>query len=174
VNSAGSFTGNSGSFAEYRVSACRISSTLSSLKETCISLKEIVMKTSLTSPSKLAKAMLATSFLVLGGAAIGGNALALEPTGVATTNESVSYPVGYSDLDLSKMQGAKILYLRIRTAAETLCTSAATWGKKEGAACVTKAVDDAIVRIDRPLLSQYYQLRTKGDKAGLVQLAKAN
>jgi hypothetical protein len=30
------------------------------------------------------------------------------------------------------------------------------------------------VRINRPLLSQYHQLRSKGDKAGLVQLAKAN
>jgi hypothetical protein len=66
------------------------------------------------------------------------------------------------------------LYLRIRHAAETLCGSAATWGKKEGEACVRKASDDAVARVNSPLLSQYYQLRIKGDKAGLVQLAKAN
>ena len=35
-------------------------------------------------------------------------------------------------------------------------------------------IADAVVKVNRPLLSQYHQLRTKGDKAGLVQLAKAN
>ena len=90
------------------------------------------------------------------------------------TRSSVSYPVGYSDLDLSKVKGAKTLYLRIRYAAETLCESAATWGKKEGEACVNKAVNDAVARVNAPLLTQYNQLRSKGDKAGLVQLAKAN
>jgi UrcA family protein len=86
----------------------------------------------------------------------------------------VSYPVGYSDLDVSTTKGAKTLYLRIRYAAETLCASAATWGKKEGEACVNKAVSDAVARVNAPLLTQYSQLHTKGDKAGLVQLANAN
>jgi hypothetical protein len=64
--------------------------------------------------------------------------------------------------------------LRIRYAAETLCESAATWGKKEGEACVNKAVNDAVARVNVPLLTQYNQLRTNGDKSGLVQLAKVN
>jgi UrcA family protein len=128
------------------------------------------MKTPINTQSKLLKSIVAASFLSLGGAAIGGNALALEAPGAAT----VAYPVGYSDLDVSTMRGAKTLYLRIRFAAETLCESTATWGKKEGEACVHKAVNDAVARVDAPLLSQYYQLRTKGDKAGPVQLADAN
>jgi hypothetical protein len=37
-----------------------------------------------------------------------------------------------------------------------------------------KAVADAVEHVNRPLLSQYHQLRIKGDKAGLVRLAKAN
>ena len=123
-----------------------------------------------TSQSKLVKAMLAAGFLSLGCAAIGGNALASDFPAAAT----VTYPVGYSDLDVSTMRGAKTLYLRIRFAAETLCESSATWGKKEGEACVHKAVNDAVARVDAPLLSQYHQLRSKGDRAGLVQLAKAN
>ena len=90
------------------------------------------------------------------------------------THWAVSYPVRYSDLDVSKFTGAKILYLRIRLAAETLCKSATTWGRREGEACVRKAIDDAVARVDAPLLTQYYQLRSKGDKAGLVQLANAN
>jgi UrcA family protein len=106
----------------------------------------------------------------LGGAAIGGTALASEPASAST----VTYPVRYSDLDVSTAKGAKTLYLRIRFAAETLCKSAATWGKKEGEACVNKAVKDAVAGVNAPLLTQYSQLRCKGDKAGLVQLAKTN
>ena len=123
-----------------------------------------------TAQSKLVKFILVAVFLSLGCAAIGGNAFASDSPAAAT----VTYPVGYSDLDISTTKGAKTLYLRIRYAAETLCENAATWGKKEGQACVNKAVDDAVVRINRPLLSQYHQLRSKGDKAGLVQLAKTN
>jgi UrcA family protein len=120
--------------------------------------------------SNLVKIVLVAGFSTLGCAAIGANALASDSPAAAT----VTSRVGYSDLDISTTKGAKTLYLRIRYAAETLCENAATWGKKEGQACVHKAVDDAVVRINRPLLSQYHQLRSKGDKAGLVQLAKAN
>jgi UrcA family protein len=123
-----------------------------------------------TSQSKLVKATLAAGFLGLGCTAIGANALASDSPAAATA----TYSVGYSDLDISTAKGAKTLYLRIRFAAETLCASSATWGKKEGQACVNKAVDDAVVRLNRPLLSQYQQQRSKDDQAGLVQLAKAN
>jgi UrcA family protein len=125
---------------------------------------------SLITQSKLAPIVMAASFFSLGGIMLAQPATAAE----ATPAKSVSYPVGYSDLDVSKMKGAKTLYLRIRYAAETLCESAATWGKKEGDACVQKAVNDAVARVDAPLLTQYSQLRSRGDKAGLVQLAKAN
>ena len=130
--------------------------------------------------SNSAKFIVIAGFLALGCIAIGGTALALEPAAAeatpehSTTHWSVTYPVGYSDLDVSKLQGAKTLYLRIRHAAETLCESAATWGTKEGDACVQTAVNDAVARVDAPLLTQYSQLRSIGDKAGLVQLAKAN
>ncbi|MGO9935408.1 MAG: UrcA family protein [Steroidobacteraceae bacterium] len=128
------------------------------------------MKALITTQSKSAKFIIAASFLVLGGAAIGGTALAQE----RTTASTITYPVGYSDLNVSTAKGAKTLYLRIRYAAETLCESAATWGKKEGEACVNKAINDAVARVDAPLLTQYSQLRGKGNKAGLVQLAKTN
>jgi UrcA family protein len=139
------------------------------------------MKNVIKTQSKLAKFMAAASWFALGCTAIGGNALAQQsaaaeapPASQSVSHWTVAYPVGYSDLDVSTMKGAKILYLRIRYAAETLCESAATWGKKEGEACVRKAVNDAVARVNVPLLTQYSQLRSKGDKAGLVQLAKAN
>src|SRR5271154_358494 len=115
------------------------------------------MKNLIKTQSNLAKFIVAAGFL-----AIGGTALASEPTAAATIG-SVTYPVGYSDLDVATANGAKTLYLRIRYAAETLCESAATWGKKEGNACVQKAVNDAVARVHAPLLTQYTQLRGKGD-----------
>ena len=135
------------------------------------------MKSPINTQSNLAKFMVAAGFFALGCTALGGTALAQEPAAAAehaTASWSVAYPVRYSDLDVSTMQGAKTLYLRIRFAAETLCESAATWGKKEGEACVNKAVEDAVAHVNLPLLSQYHQLRSQGDKAGLVQLANAN
>ena len=132
------------------------------------------MKNVIKTRSDLVKIMVATSFFALGCSAIGGTALAQEPTAASATKGLVSYPVGFSDLDVSTMKGAKTLYLRIRHAAETVCESAATWGKQEGEACVHKATDEAVARVDVPLLTQYYELRSKGDKAALVQLAKAN
>ena len=121
--------------------------------------------------SNLAKLVLTAGFAVLGCTAIGGTALAQEPTVASST---ATYPVGFSDLEVSTMKGAKTLYLRIRHAAETVCESAATWGKKEGETCMRKAMDDAVARVDAPLLTQYHELRNKGDKAALLQLAKAN
>jgi UrcA family protein len=120
--------------------------------------------------SKLAKLVVVASFFALGGTALAQSATAAEAAPAST----VSYPVGYSDLDVSTTQGAKTLYLRIRYAAETVCESAATWGKKEGEACVNKAVNDAVARLNAPKLTQYNQLRSKGNDAGLVQFANAN
>ena len=127
------------------------------------------MKNLIKIQSNLAKFVVAAGFL-----AIGGTALANEPTAASTTNWSVSDSVGYRDLDVSTANGAKILYLRIRTAAETLCESAATWGKKEAEACVQKAVNDAVARVHAPAVTQYSQRRSNGDEPGLVQLANAN
>jgi UrcA family protein len=130
------------------------------------------MKNLFKTQSGLTKFVLVAGFVAFASAAIGETALA-QPIAAEAASE-VSYPVRYSDLDLSTTQGSKVLYLRIRYAAETLCESTATWGKKAGEACVHKAINDAVARVDAPLLTQYAQLRSKGDRAGLVQVAKAN
>lgn len=138
------------------------------------------MKTFSKTYIRSATPMMAISFFALGCAAIGGSARAaqVEPLKtsqvVAHEQWALTEVVGFSDLDVSKIQGAKLLYARLTYAASALCESAATWGKKEGQACINKAIDDAVTRINRPLLSHYHQLHTKGDKAALVQLAKAN
>ncbi|HTD74161.1 MAG TPA: UrcA family protein [Steroidobacteraceae bacterium] len=130
------------------------------------------MKYAIKTQSNLVK-IVAASVFALSFTASGANA-ADQPTVAEASREQVTYPVGYSDLDVSKIKGAKVLYLRIRYAAETLCQNAATWGKSDREACMRKAVNDAVARVNVPLLTRYSELRSKGDKAGLVQLAKAN
>jgi UrcA family protein len=138
--------------------------------------QEIVVETSISTRTKSTAFVTAISFLVFAGAVAGGGAKAAEPLQLdaSATNATLTYVVGFSDLDVSTIQGTKLLYARLNYAANVLCESAATWGRKEGQACVNKAIDTAVARINRPLLSRYHQLRTKGDKAGLVQLAKMN
>jgi len=124
------------------------------------------MKNLINTQSKMAKLILGVGFLAIGGTALAGEPIA------STTNGSVTYAVRYSDLDVSSTTGAKTLYLRIRYAAETLCESAASWGRKEGQACVNKAVTDAVARVNAPALTQYSQPRSNGGRAGLI--ANAN
>jgi UrcA family protein len=82
--------------------------------------------------------------------------------------------VPFRDLDLSKIEGVTKLYGRISHAARDVCDPLETWYPQKYRACVDKAIADAVAKVNRPLLSQYHQLHTRGDKAGLVQLAKAN
>ena len=90
------------------------------------------------------------------------------------SNEFHQYVVRFADVDLSRIDGAITVYGRIRQAADAVCESLdsrALGLMEKHRACVNQAITDAVAGINRPLLSQYHQLRTKGDKAGLVQLA---
>lgn len=89
----------------------------------------------------------------------------------------LKYVVPFQDLDLSKIDGATRLYARLRYAARAVCEpiqSRQLGLAEKYRACVDKAIADAVARVNRPLLSQYFQLRTKRDSAGLLQLAKAH
>ena len=92
----------------------------------------------------------------------------------SATNERHQYVVRFADVDLSSIDGAITVYSRIRQAANAVCESldSRVLGLMEKhRACVNQAIADAVASVDRPLLSQYHQLRTKGDKGALVQLA---
>jgi UrcA family protein len=84
--------------------------------------------------------------------------------------------VHFADLDLSRIEGVTILYARLRMAAHIVCRpldSRILLVDDESRACMDKAIADAVAGVNRPLLSRYHQLRTKGDNAGLARLAKA-
>ena len=88
----------------------------------------------------------------------------------AARKEAVRFP----DLDLSRIEGVAKLYGRIAHAARDVCDPLETqWRPTEYRTCVDKAIANAVATVNRPLLTQYHQLRTRGDKAALVQLAKA-
>jgi UrcA family protein len=93
------------------------------------------------------------------------------------TNSQVQYVVRFSDLDVSKTEGATALYARIRHAARIVCAPGESREMGLAAiyrACMEESIANAVAKVDRPLLSQYHQARTKGGKSAPVQLANAN
>jgi UrcA family protein len=115
--------------------------------------------------------------MTIGCAATLGCSAALASPASAGIDQPATYVVRFADLDLSRIDGAATVYTRIRSAARQVCTSLE--GRDLGLlvkyrACVDKAIADAVASVNRPLLSQYHQLHTKGDKVGVVQLAKVN
>jgi|ERR1022692_2000503 UrcA family protein len=114
-------------------------------------------------------------------ATLGFNAANASTDGVSNdqsvTNKSLSYMVRFSDLDVSKFEGAKKLYARLRHAATVVCKpleTASLWASDQYETCMNKAIADAVASVNRPLLSQYHQARTKSDKRRIVEIAKAN
>jgi UrcA family protein len=81
---------------------------------------------------------------------------ALQASARASDDGLPKRTVSYADLDISKPAGAKVLYSRIRAAANQVCDYSSYW---EGSlryvqrACVEKAIDQAIKAVDSPALS---------------------
>jgi UrcA family protein len=107
----------------------------------------------------------------LGYTAAAGNVALNRPV----SGPALQYVVRFSDLDLSKADGAAALYARLRHAARVVCAPGESREMGIAAmyrACMNDAIANAVARVDRPLLSQYHQARTQGDKT--LQLANAN
>lgn len=107
------------------------------------------------------------------------NAANASPEGVSNDTKPpvLTYVVRFADLDVSKLEGAKSLYGRLRHAAQVVCKpleGASSWGSDQYTICMNKAIADAVASVNRPLLSQYHQSRTQRDQGRNVELAKAN
>ena len=90
---------------------------------------------------------------------------------------SLKYVVQFTDLDLSRIEGVTALYGRLRYAARMVCDPIRSQQlelAEKYRACLDESIADAVAKINRPLLSQYLQLHTRGNRAGLTQLAKAH
>lgn len=106
---------------------------------------------------------------------VGAGIARAAPPSHSVGDDAKQYVVRYSDLDLSKSAGAAALYARLQQAARAVC--APFEGRQlalatQHRACMDRAVAGAVAEVNRPLLSAYHQLRTKGRTAGPVQMAK--
>jgi UrcA family protein len=85
------------------------------------------------------------------------------------------YTVRFADLDLSKLDGAAVLYRRLNQAAAIVCSPLQSKRLDMAAQyqlCVNHAIAAAVANVDRPMLSQYHDSQTKGWKSAVTRLAK--
>jgi UrcA family protein len=72
--------------------------------------------------------------------------------------------VHFGDLNVDRPEGAAVLYRRIRHAAEAVCGDRRDPGTQMISAhwrsCVARAIDDAVVSLDRPALTAYHRVKT--------------
>jgi UrcA family protein len=103
-------------------------------------------------------------------------ALALEfQSAHAAPSENVSsVVVHFGDLDLSRSEGAMVLYRRLKVAAETVCAPLEDRDAERHLsfkACVQSALTTAVAKIDRTALTAYYEAKIKGRNA-TMQIAQ--
>jgi UrcA family protein len=135
-------------------------------------LKEIEMNNTKT---RAIRAITISAAIVLGFSAAAASAGTSD--GLFVSDGINKYTVRFPDLDLSKVDGAVTLYGRLRRAAAMVCSPLSGRGlalNPQYRACVDQAIAGAVQSVASPMLSQYHESRTKGDKAGMTQLAKAN
>jgi len=83
-------------------------------------------------------------------------------TALSTSVEAEDVPsktVRFSDLDITKSDGAKVLYIRIRAAARNVCelsTSRDPILRPAVKGCIDKAVDKAVKDVNAPMLTQLH------------------
>jgi len=80
----------------------------------------------------------------------------------SATPDARSTTVSFRDLNLSDPDGAKTLYTRIQTAAKKVCgsTSADFIERTTWRSCYRHAVDDAVRKVNSPLLTAVHTGRT--------------
>jgi UrcA family protein len=93
----------------------------------------------------------------------------------AASPENVpSVVVHFADLDLSRSEGATVLYQRLKGTAETVC---APLDDRDIArhisfkACVQSAISAAVAKVDKPALTAYYESKMSGRNA-TIQVAQ--
>jgi UrcA family protein len=87
------------------------------------------------------------------------------------------YTVRFADLDLSKLDGAAVLYRRLNQAAAIVCSPLQSRQMEMAAQyqlCVNRAIAGAVANVGRPILSQYAESQTKGWKSAVTRLARNN
>ena len=82
--------------------------------------------------------------------------------------------VRFADLDLTRSEGAAVLYQRVRAAAKTVCASLEARDLASQIRfrdCLETAIGSAVAKVDQPTLTAYYKGRTK-HRSATIQIAK--
>ena len=79
----------------------------------------------------------------------------------AADPSSASITVKYADLDLASPSGARVLYERVRAAAQSACNY--FWFKTDAdeARCVQNTIANAVTKVNQPALSAVYNAKYK-------------
>ena len=91
----------------------------------------------------------------------------------APVHDAPQITVHFADLDLTRVDGAAVLYKRLRAAAETVCGPREDRDPAKAAAfrkCVQSALASAVVRVDQAKLTAYYRAHAEPRNTSL-QLA---
>jgi UrcA family protein len=99
--------------------------------------------------------------------AVTGTALAIGGLSTMARADSLLEPrsvlVHFEDLDATSTRGAELLYNRIKLAAETVCSDLTPQRSlalsARYASCVQDALGEAIMKINRPLVTEYAMAR---------------
>jgi UrcA family protein len=94
--------------------------------------------------------------MLLAGMLVASNALADEQVRSET--------VKFQDLNVGTPAGVEALYSRIHSAAKLVCAPPAGWEKFGPTVCIRKAEADAIAKVNLPLLTAYYRMKTGDHK----------
>lgn len=103
-------------------------------------------------------------YLVGAAAAIvltAGQGVALGTSLEGTADQPHPVTVRYADLDLNQPHDVRVLYHRIRLAADESCGIGEITGShlklQSWEQCVVRAVDETVTRLDRPALTAYHR-----------------
>jgi len=107
-------------------------------------------------------------------AAIGVMVMTAAGAGAARAQDSshaiaLTKLVSYGDLDLESMQGARILYARLRNAATRVCETQRRRKLTDDGfpACYESALADAVLQINKSTLTKVYKEHTGAESAGI-------
>jgi UrcA family protein len=77
------------------------------------------------------------------------------------SSKPINVNVKFADLNISSPAGARVLYDRIRAAAENACSY--YWFKTDAdeARCVHEAIANAVIKVNQPTLSAVYNAKNK-------------
>jgi UrcA family protein len=102
-------------------------------------------------------------------------ALGFQSAHAAPPENVPSVVVHFADLDLSRSEGATVLYRRLKGAAETVCApldGGDLARHMSFKACVQNAISTAVAKVDQPALSAYHEAKTNGRRNATIQTAQ--